>query len=46
MEQAIEVLKEKGFEIDMETAKYKNDKLTAVYIKGEFGGFAVHLVAI
>ena len=29
---------------DMETAKYKNEKLTAVYIKEEIGGFAVHLV--
>ena len=31
-------------EVDMDTAKYKNEKLTAVYIKEEIGGFAVHLV--
>lgn len=41
---AVEYLKEQGVEVDMETAKYKNDKLTAVYIKEEIGGFAVHLV--
>jgi 2-dehydro-3-deoxyphosphogluconate aldolase/(4S)-4-hydroxy-2-oxoglutarate aldolase len=28
----------------MDTAKYKNGKLIAVYLKGELGGFAVHLV--
>lgn len=33
-----------GFEFDMETAKYKNDKLIAIYLKGEIGGYAVHLV--
>ena len=33
-----------GFEFDMDTAKYKNGKLIAVYLKGELGGFAVHLV--
>ena len=33
-----------GVEVDMDTAKYKNEKLTAVYIKEEIGGFAVHLV--
>ncbi len=46
IEKAIDVLKERGFEVDMETAKYKNEKLTAVYFQGEIGGFAVHLVAI
>ncbi len=33
-----------GFEFDYDTAKYKNDKLVAIYLKGEFGGFAIHLV--
>lgn len=33
-----------GFEFDMDTAKYKDGKLVAVYLKGELGGFAVHLV--
>ena len=27
----------------MGTAKYKGDKMIAVYLKDEFGGFAVHL---
>lgn len=37
-------LGEKGLEVDMDTAKYKNGNLTAVYLKDSFGGFAVHLV--
>ena len=44
IEKAVAYLKEQGVEIDMETAKYKNEKLIAVYIKEEIGGFAVHLV--
>lgn len=41
---AMEYLQNQGVEFDMETAKYKNDKMIAVYIKEEIGGFAVHLV--
>ena len=37
-------LGEKGLEVDMDTAKYKNGNLTAVYLKYSFGGFAVHLL--
>ena len=34
-----------GCEVDMETAKYNTKgNMTAVYLKGDFGGFAVHLV--
>ena len=44
VEKAVEYLKSQGVEFDMDTAKYKNDKITAVYIKEEIGGFAVHLV--
>ena len=44
IEKAVAYLKAQGVEIDMETAKYKNEKLIAVYIKEEIGGFAVHLV--
>lgn len=40
---AINELIKNGFEADMETAKYKNGKMTAVYLKNEIGGFAVHL---
>lgn len=43
MEQ-ITKLKEKMKRFDPETAKYKNDKMIAIYMKEELGGFAVHLV--
>lgn len=41
---AIAYLKQKGIEVDMSTAKTKGDRLTSVYLKDEFGGFAVHLL--
>jgi len=41
---AVAELEKKGFAVDMETAKYQSGKLTAVYLKQEFGGFAVHLL--
>lgn len=41
---ALNYIESLGFKADMSTAKYNNDKLSAVYIKAEFGGFAVHLV--
>jgi len=44
MERAVEDLKKKGFSIDMRTAKYKGDKMIAVYLTHDFGGFAVHLL--
>ena len=44
IERAIYHMEFQGFEFDMDTAKYKNGKLIAVYLKGELGGFAVHLV--
>ena len=44
MESAIAELSKKGYEIDMDTAKYKGDKINAVYLKNEMGGFAVHLL--
>ena len=33
-----------GYKFDDSTAKFKGDKLTAVYLADEIGGFAVHLV--
>ena len=33
-----------GYELDESTAKYKGDKMTAVYLKGDFEGFALHLL--
>ncbi len=41
---AIHYLAKRGFEVDESTAKYKNEKMIAVYLKDEFGGFAVHLL--
>ncbi|MCL2616104.1 MAG: bifunctional 4-hydroxy-2-oxoglutarate aldolase/2-dehydro-3-deoxy-phosphogluconate aldolase [Defluviitaleaceae bacterium] len=41
---AISVLAKRGFEVDMDTAKYKGEDMIAVYLKQSFGGFAVHLL--
>ena len=41
---AIAELAKKGFACDMETAKYKGERMIAVYLKEAFGGFAVHLL--
>lgn len=41
---AVEELRKRGFGVKMETAKYKGNQLTAVYLDQEFGGFAVHLL--
>ena len=40
---AIELSK-MGFELDETTAKYKDNKMIAVCLKQQFGGFAVHLL--
>lgn len=37
-------LEKRGFSVDMSTAKYKKEKIVAVYLKQNFGGFAVHLL--
>ena len=37
-------LESMGFEFNAESAKEKNGKLIAIYLKDEIGGFAVHLV--
>lgn len=41
---AIHYLQQKGFEVDVETEKRSGGRLIAVYLKKEFGGFAVHLL--
>jgi len=41
---AIAELEKRGLEVDMETAKYNGNEMIAVYLKQEFGGFAVHLL--
>ena len=37
-------LQKNGFTLDESTARYKGEKMIAVYLKQEFGGFAVHLL--
>ena len=44
IDRAIADLRKKGFEPDMETAKYKDGKMIAVYLKHSIGGFAIHLL--
>lgn len=44
IKRAMTFLEKRGFEADMSTAKSKGDKLVAVYLKDEMGGFAVHLL--
>ncbi|MDO4845676.1 MAG: keto-hydroxyglutarate-aldolase/keto-deoxy-phosphogluconate aldolase, partial [Oscillospiraceae bacterium] len=41
---AVADLEKRGFAADPGTAKYKGDKMTAIYLQREFGGFAVHLI--
>ena len=41
---AVAELEKKGYVIQKDTTKYKNNRITAVYLKQEFGGFAVHLL--
>ncbi len=41
---AIATLEKRGFQIDPETVKYKGDRMAAVYLKSEIGGFAIHLL--
>ena len=44
IEKAKAYLAVRGVELDEETAKYKNGKMIAIYLKEEIGGFAIHLV--
>ncbi len=44
IERAIYHMELQGFEFDMDTAKFKDGKMIAIYLKGELGGFAVHLL--
>lgn len=41
---AVYHLEKRGFAFDEESATVKDGKLKAIYFKGEFGGFAMHLV--
>jgi 2-dehydro-3-deoxyphosphogluconate aldolase/(4S)-4-hydroxy-2-oxoglutarate aldolase len=44
IERAVHALGKRGFEVDQDTAKYKNGKMIAIYLKDHFGGFALHLL--
>lgn len=44
IEVAINELEKRGFHADMSTAKYKGERMAAVYFKDEIGGFALHLL--
>ena len=44
IERAVYHLEKRGFEIDKDSAVIKEGRLKAIYFKGEFGGFAIHLV--
>ncbi len=45
LEAAVEELKEKGFTFNMDTAAYNDaGKLKNIYLNGEFGGFAIHIM--
>lgn len=45
LEEAVEELKGKGFTFNMDTAAYNDDgKLKNIYLDGEFGGFAIHIL--
>lgn len=37
-------LEGQGFEFNEESARYKGEKLNAIYLKDEVGGFAIHLL--
>lgn len=41
---AVAYLERHGFAVEEDSAAVKNGRMTAVYLKGEVGGFAVHLL--
>lgn len=44
IERAIDELERRGYAVDMSTAKFKGDRMIAVYLTKEIGGFAYHLL--
>lgn len=45
LEEAVIELKEKGLSFNMDTAAYNEDgTLKNIYLNGEFGGFAIHIL--
>lgn len=41
---AVAELEKNGFTCDMQTAKYTGERMRAVYLNAEIGGFAIHLL--
>ena len=45
LEEAMKELKERGYQFRMETASFaENGTINNVYLDGEFGGFAIHIM--
>ena len=44
VQRAIHYLSERGFQVDESTAKYEGSRLVKIYLVGDFGGFAIHLI--
>lgn len=45
LESAVAELEEKGLQFNMDTAAYdEENKLKNIYLAGEFGGFAIHIL--
>lgn len=44
IERAMYQMELKGIKFDMNTAKYQGERLVAVYLEEELGGFAIHLL--
>jgi len=44
IQRAVYHLKNRGFEVVEDTAKYKGDKMIAIFLKEEIGSFAIHLL--
>ncbi len=44
IDRAIYHLEQRGYTFNQDSKKYKNDKLVAIYLNADFGGFAVHLL--
>ena len=45
LQAAVTELKEKGYDFRMDTAQYTDEgKLKNIYLDGEYGGFAIHIM--
>ena len=45
MRETIHAVSEKGYEVDMDTAKYSEDgEIKSVYLRKEIAGFAIHFI--